>query len=221
LEPGCNALQKSETQNPFIKMNYSQNHEQDIILQYFKDQPGFFCSIGENDGETLSNVRALALAGWSGVCIEPSPKAFKRLEKLYEDNDNVMCYNAAIATKLGPVTLYESGSHLGNGDVGIVSSLIEPETLKWSDSTTFDPVEVLGTTWKAFNVHAQIDFISIDAEGMDLSILLQMDLGALGCQMLCIEYGSDWAVRNRIEKYVEPFGLKRVFVSPENLIFAL
>ena len=49
-------------------MRFSQNQEEDVILKYFEYLPvGTFLSIGENDGQTLSNVRALAEKGWHGV----------------------------------------------------------------------------------------------------------------------------------------------------------
>ncbi len=38
--------------------NYSQNQEQQVILDYFGNKVGRLLSIGENDGETLSNSRA-------------------------------------------------------------------------------------------------------------------------------------------------------------------
>ena len=42
-------------------MRYSQNNEQDIILQYFGNRKGFFLDIGANDGITLSNTYALLI----------------------------------------------------------------------------------------------------------------------------------------------------------------
>jgi len=65
-------------------MNYSQSKEQEVILDYFKDHIGTFCSLGENDGITFSNVRALAERGWTGVMIEPDPEAFERLQNRYD-----------------------------------------------------------------------------------------------------------------------------------------
>jgi len=55
---------------------YSQNLEQNYILEYFKDRRGTFIDIGANDGLTLSNTRALVELGWRGVFVEPSPMAF-------------------------------------------------------------------------------------------------------------------------------------------------
>lgn len=59
--------------------DYSQNKEQTIILKYFEGQLGYFLDIGGNDGETLSNTRALAQLGWRGVLVEPAEIAYKKL----------------------------------------------------------------------------------------------------------------------------------------------
>ena len=60
-------------------MRYSQNNEQDIIMQYFIGNRGTFLDIGANDGVTLSNTYALQQAGWGGVLVEPSEEAFNRI----------------------------------------------------------------------------------------------------------------------------------------------
>lgn len=46
-------------------MGYSQGNEEEVILNYFGDFKGVFLSIGENNGIDLSNVRQLAVDGWS------------------------------------------------------------------------------------------------------------------------------------------------------------
>ena len=81
--------------------HYSQNNEDIIIQNYFKDFTGRLLSIGENDGVTLSNVRALIEKGWQGDLVEPSPSAYSMLEMLYKDNDNVTTHKLAIADKNG------------------------------------------------------------------------------------------------------------------------
>ena len=64
-------------------MNYSQNNEQEIIINLFKGKrDGKFLDIGANNGVTLSNTFALAnFYGWSGLLVEASPKAYQRLLK--------------------------------------------------------------------------------------------------------------------------------------------
>jgi hypothetical protein len=64
-------------------MMYSQNLEEQYILNYFGDYVGTFLDLGCNDCLTFSNTRALALKGWKGIFIDPSPKAMERCKTLY------------------------------------------------------------------------------------------------------------------------------------------
>ncbi len=205
-------------------MNYSQNNEQDIILDYFKNKPHCtFLDIGANDGETFSNTRALALNGWPGVCIEPGLAAFEKLKILYPESNPVECFNIAITRSDGPIVLHESDS-IYSSDVGLLSSCIFAETLKWKHETTFSDTVALGVSWNTFLKEFRndlFDFISIDAEGMDLEILFQMDLKGLECQLLCIEWGGDLAKKSAIQNYVLEFGMKEINCNPTNVFYGL
>ncbi len=58
-------------------MYYTQNNEEQIFIDYFKNQnPSELCvlDIGANDGKTFSNSLRLIELGWSAILIEPSPK---------------------------------------------------------------------------------------------------------------------------------------------------
>lgn len=169
---------------------HSQNNEEQLIAQYFGDHVGTFLDLGANDGSTLSNTRALALKGWSGVCVDASPKAYAKLERLYADCDHIETHNVAMGNKDGWLTLHESGSHLNAGDVALVSSVVEAETERWKAATDFEAVTVPAITFATLlkrSKYSTFDLISVDIEGHDLMLLEQMDLTALGCQMLVIE----------------------------------
>lgn len=205
-------------------MIFSQSNEQEVILDYFKNQSeGTFLDIGANDGQTLSNTRALALNGWNGACIEPGETAFNKLSLLYADSNKVDCYEYAITVFDGAFNIYESGS-INSNDTGLLSSLILGETLKWQHQTTFEEKLIAGRSWKTFcDSHASgpFDFISIDAEGMDLEILFQIDLKESGCKLLCIEWGQDDAKKNAIQHYVSKFGMKLISINNTNVIYGL
>lgn len=207
-------------------MNYSQHSEQQVILDYFKNQnPENLCflDVGANDGKTLSNTHALALARWFGICIEPGQKAFEKLSALYENSIEVNCFNIAITRVNGPVVLHESGS-IDSEDVGLLSSCIYAETLKWKHGVEFTDSVVHGVSWDSFRetyVDSTYDFISIDCEGMDLEILFQMNLSELECKLICIEWGQNEAVKNAIHHYVSKFGMKLIYSNETNLIYGL
>lgn len=201
-------------------MKHSQNDEERIALRYFGERMGAFMDLGANDGETLSNTRALALRGWGGLCVDASPRAFDKLRRLYADRTDVDCLHAAIWEANGSIVLHESGSHLSAADVGLVSSLDKEETERWV-TEEFNEVRVPAiTVMDAIlrSQHKRFDLVSIDIEGVDLMALQQMDLGAMGCSMLIVEV-NDRGIAPYIEHCAE-HGLSLIHRNAENLIFA-
>jgi len=197
---------------------HSQNKEEEYILKYFEGKTGTFLSLGENDGTTFSNVRALALLGWSGVCVEPSPRAFQKLKNLYDGNKNIFCYQVAIADHNGKGMLQESGPLCSAADVALVSTFHQSEMDRFKRTVTYEPVEVKTFRWKTFLNRLKFkkfDFISIDCEGNDLCILQQIDLTDTQC--ICLEWNSKPELKTAFEKYLG--GFKLIYTSGENLIY--
>jgi len=199
-------------------MNYSQNNEQEVILKYFGGKVGTFIDIGANDGKTLSNTFALAEAGWSGVLVEPSPTAFALLKENYKDKKGFYFYNFALGNTNGNVKFYDSGTHLNKGDHGLLSTMVEEEKKRWTKEK-FNEIEVKCFRWKTFLNRLSIkdfDFISMDIEGMEVSLLKQMDLRSTS--MVCLEWNSKPQVKDEFDKLMVGFNV--IYTSPENLIYA-
>jgi FkbM family methyltransferase len=199
--------------------NYSQNNEQQVILDYFKGKVGTFISLGENDGETFSNVRALVLSGWRGVMVEPSPKAFERLKALYRGHKGIYIYPYAISGHNGKAILQESGPLCSAADVGLVSTFHAHEMDRFKRSVSYEPVEIRCFKWKTFLNRLSIkefDFISLDIEGEEMNVLPDMDLSKTS--MICIEWNSNANLKSAYKEYLDGFNL--LYVSAENLIYA-
>lgn len=201
-------------------MNYSQNGEQQVILDYFGDFKGTFIDIGANDGKTLSNTRALALNGWCGVLVEPSPKAFRKLKSLYEGSKKgcFYLYECALGTNNGKVTLHESGALLGSEDVGLVSSIDKEEIKRFSRNVQYEDVEVKVFRWKTFlnRLYTKtFDMISIDIEGLEIDVLKQMDLTDV--KLICVETNGNLEKKKVLDDLLQ--GFKVIYTSPENLIY--
>jgi len=198
---------------------YSQNNEEQIILDYFKDFKGHLLDIGANDGITLSNSRKLIELGWTGDLVEPSPNAFKKLKKLYSRKKKTKVHNIAIADKSETMTFYVSGEHLGNGDTDLLSTLSLKDKQKWESTTEYKTIEVQALTFKDFNsLNIKYDFINIDVEGLDVEILKQLDLNELECKCLCIEHNGTHlsAINEEMSKY----DFKVIAQNLENIIYA-
>lgn len=198
---------------------YSQNNEEQIILNYFGNKIGTLLDIGANDGVTLSNSRKLLELGWYGDLIEPAPLPFEKLKELYLKNSKVTLHNLAICDFTGVMNFFVSGSHIGKNDSGLLSTLSLADKQKWERSTQFHDITVETKKWSDFNQNKLYDFISIDAEGYDLSILKQMDLIELGCSCLCVEHnGTHYS---EIMQEIKKYNMRILLTNNENLIAVL
>lgn len=199
---------------------YSQNSEEKIILDYFGDSKGKLLDIGANDGRILSNSLALIERGWGAVLVEPDLNAFYKLKELHRLNEDVYCFNIAITDKTDTVDFYQSGTHLKQGDTGLVSTVSESDYNKWKSSTEYTITKTETSTFADFLTlfkTNQYKFITIDAEGMDLVILKQMNLTELGCHLLCVEYNGQ--NKKEFDNHVTTFGLTLIHQNGENLIY--
>jgi len=203
-------------------------------------QPMTVLDIGANDGILLSNSRALALLEWDCVLVEPAPEAFRKLHQAYNHSDHktedvvitlsrvspsrrkqsITLANAAITTQDGPIDFYDSGTHLRQGDTSLLSTTRPEEMARWKKSgEVFTKTTVRGITVKTLLAETGLtraDFISIDCEGVDLDVLRQLDLTALGTRMVCVEVN-----RNAEAPFVEYFakhGMRVLHRNYENMI---
>lgn len=204
---------------------FSQYEEEKIIAEYFEGcnpQKMTFLDIGANDGITFSNTHRLALDGWRGACLDPSPNAFEKLKKLYEFNNLIKCFNFGISNQSGELEFNESLNWVNdsNTPVGILSCLDPNEKerfygMEWqvvkSKFVTFDEF-LMTSPYKKF------DFINIDCEGHDFVVLSQIDLNLIDCKMVCIEFTHE----DHINLYSDCFS-KFNFIehkrTQDNLIF--
>jgi len=208
-------------------MRYSQNNEDEVIKNYFSKQEieNFnltVLDIGANDGKTLSNSLWCIERGWNATLVEPSNKCFNKLVELHKDNGKIQCFKVAIGNENGTSEFYESGQHAVEHygeNHSLLSSLKKYETEKWRDES-FTKTEV--DVWdfnklKEFSQRKKYDLITIDAEGFDYDILIQIDLNDVGCQMLIVE--NNGTEQNKYIEYCETFGLKLHNKTYQNLIF--
>ena len=207
-------------------MYYGQNKEDEVInnlivSKYGADFKGSILDLGANDGITLSNSRYFIEKGWNGILIEAGKLPYQKLMTTLLPNTTAI--NCAIGNQNGLLSFYESNNLLNADDIGLVSSLVADETQRWRNAGVgYVEYMVECFTWESFldNFHFKsqnFDIISIDIEGMDYDVLIQMNLEELECKVLCIEFnGKD------MQKYVDyatQHGMALVHQNPENLIF--
>ena len=194
---------------------YSQNQEEQYILNHFKDKQGTFLDLGAYDGKELSNTRALVELGWAGCCVEPHPTICEELEQNCLGFDKVFCFEIAIGKANGIFQM--------NANPTYYSTLIDSEMERWKNTDfEFKPIDVEVFDFKTFQSiqpYNTYDFISIDCEGLDYDVLSQIDLDKVKCSMVCVETNG-----KETQKYIDYIStfkdFKVVHVNAENLIMS-
>jgi FkbM family methyltransferase len=201
---------------------YSQLDEDEIILKFYGDlknkYPQFLSNkildIGANDGETISNTRALIIkySDITGYFIEPNPACYEKLSLLYPENH--MLFNFAMGDIDGISKMYCNGSHLSPNDTGLLSTILEKETKRWGD----EKWEIIDVPVKKYPfADINFDFISMDTEGMDEIILPQINLEKTW--IVCIEWNSEPEREIFFSDYCKRYSLELIHKNSINLIY--
>jgi len=192
---------------------YSQNNEEEIIVNHFGGRIGQFLDVGAYNGITFSNTHKLVELGWDGVCVEPSPSAFVSLVRLYKDNSKVKLVNCAIDKISRIVEFYDAG-----GDA--VSSMDLEHKAKWEKfgNSRFSLIFLKTITFKdLFDVFRwNFDFINLDVENKNFELFQEIDFQSLAkLKAICVEHDG------RVEQMcniVRKFGFRKLAQNGENLI---
>jgi len=152
---------------------HSQYLEDIFIDSIFRGKAtGTYVDIGANDPSDLSNTKRFYDRGWTGLNVEPDVHMHQKLcaERPRDKNLNI-----GIGNQTGELTFYElSPNTLSSfNKESALQSLRKEGAILVSET----PVNVISLAdLLKENVHSgQIDFLSVDAEGLEVEILSSND----------------------------------------------
>jgi FkbM family methyltransferase len=162
---------------------------QDLLAYlYFRGRrSGFFLDIGAHDGRTYSNSYIFERLGWRGACVEPLPGVFDQLRH----NRRCDCYQAALAGSSSPRagfihavgvdTLSGLESEMAEGhEDWIVQEGGRPERITVRTMTFSELMD-------RYPQVRTIDFLSLDVEGAEMSILRTIDFEKYDFGLIAVE----------------------------------
>lgn len=174
--------------------SYCQSLEDIFALNFVKNvlgkKNGFYIDIGANDGVTGSNSKLLEEHGWQGVLVEPNPNLQAELKA---NRPLALIKQYAITDQ----TQIEFNCVQGEGNLHGLSRI--------DDSQEFaDHVEKHGGKIQKHIVMGKkltdllieidapkdLDFLSIDVEGHELSVLKTLDFDRFQPKLICLEDNS-------------------------------
>jgi FkbM family methyltransferase len=153
--------------------SYSQDGE-DMVLRTFygekRKYKGFYVDIGAHHPFRFSNTACFYQNGWRGINIEPIPDLIKKFKRYRKGDINL---NVGIANQTSELIFYVFN------DQALSSFDKELSLSRHEDSTPYKIVKELKIQTyplsaifdKYLPENQKIDFLSIDAEGVDFDVL--------------------------------------------------
>ena len=202
---------------------------QDLYAYLFFNgkKDGFYIDIGANDGKHQSNTYFFEHMGWKGVCIEPQKDIFEILKQ----NRKCDVYNAAISgeSKEEAEFIKAAGAQGLSGLNSQMSKAHKKRIKKENGKIEIIKIKTLSfeDLMKNYPEKLHIDFLSIDVEGAEMSILKGVDFSKYSFGLLTIENNEETeGMGNELIKFMDSkgyrvlhdLGLDIMFIkkSPEN-----
>ena len=199
-------------------MSYSQNGEEAVILEYFsgRTSPGRFLDVGAYTGVELSNTRALAELGWSGVLLEPSPNNFTALQRNYAGRSGFDLLSVGLGIERKLVRFHDC--------TDAVSTTEEENRKLWAEKggVTFAPIWIHTIRWRdLFEMFpGPFDFVTIDTEGTSVDLFYDFAIEAARPAMICVEHDGEPNAK-AMTRYARPFQYSELYYDGNNLILGL
>jgi len=170
------------------------------IVSGFDKDDFFFVQIGAYDGREGDPIHDFVRQRhWKGLLVEPQPDAFAGLRSHYKDCPGLLFENAAITASGEAMPFYRlkpEYASLFHGDAGTLSSFDPEHILKHLSKpmTTSEALAVfdvpcirLGELLEKHGI-TRIDFLQIDAEGLDDEIVRAIDFAKIKPAIIRFEH---------------------------------
>lgn len=194
------------------KCHYSQYGEDAVVeaIVRSRDRKGFFVDVGCFEPVSLSNTYMLYRQGWSGIAIDPN-RDMAALWKKHRSRDRFVC--CAVGEVPGTIQ-YAKNVALPNESRVITGHESSSETTISVPMRRLD--EILATELKP---GTQIDVMSVDCEGLDLSVLKSNDFLRFRPTVLIVEDEDKGS--SEIAHYVEGLGYGLTGMTLKSRIYSL
>lgn len=166
---------------------YSQAGQDKWVHELIGDR-GVFVDVGAYDGIQTSNTYALEQLGWKGVCIEANREVFKELA----NKRGCICINKAATDYTGTILfgIESIGGH----------TVVDCDTLN----------NILSQNL----FYKEIDYLSLDIEGHELTVLKAFDFDRWQVKLMTVEhnlYCDGPAKKDALFELLTSKGFTRVF----------
>ncbi|TLG77619.1 FkbM family methyltransferase [Methylocystis sp. B8] len=215
------ARRLAERLDPFVNLAYSQDGEDMILRRLFEDKAcGFYVDVGAHHPFRFSNTCYFYRRGWSGINIDPNPEAIKAFQRDRPSDINVCVGVSDAAGELSFHFFNEPALNTFDAELAVERARLPGYRLLETRSVPVRRLEDLLTAH--LPPDKQIDFLSIDVEGMDLSVLRSNDWSRFRPRFLLVEAHERTILaieRDPINRFAVAAGYRLVAKTLNTLIY--
>lgn len=184
------------------QISFAQEGEDLIIAELLGPrQNGFYVDIGAYDPTRFSNTRYFYDRGWNGINIEPSPLALSKFKALRKRDINL---NLGISDVTGNLEFYMFEEAALNTFQPERVKLLETTTPYRSTGKVQVPVRLLKDVLNEYAKGRKIDFMNIDVESHEMSVLHSNDWNKYRPAVLLVEI-LDFSLETILENPIHRF----------------
>ena len=204
-----------------LRKSYSQFEEDLFLKKYFNNKKkGFFVDVGCHHPFKGNNTYLLYKSGWTGINIDLNQLGID-LFNIARPKDKNIC--TAISDADGFVEYYLPNNNPLSTEITIDKNF--SNILKKHHGNQYKAFTTESMTWSSLkskyeNFFKEIDFLKIDIEGADLSLLKSMDLNKLKVKLIMVEASHlNDSDRKKTINFLSSKNFSNLFDNNVNVIF--
>jgi len=167
--------------------SYSQEGEDAVLARFFgKKKNGFFVDIGSHHPHRFSNTYSFYRRGWSGICVDPLPGSMKRFRR-WRPRD--IALEMGVSEQASELTYYmfnEPALNTFSQELAQQRNGLNNWRVIEQRKVATRPLAELLAQHMPADID-EIDFLSLDVEGLDLQVLRSNDWGRWRPQIVVAE----------------------------------
>ena len=200
--------------------SYSQEGEDIILKRFFDGQvDGFYVDVGAHHPKRFSNTYLFYRKGWRGINIDAMPNSMVQFNRIRPRDINI---EKPISDKVEILTYYAFNEPALNGfskEISLLRNELKDYQIESTKELTTTTLQQILDDYLPED--KEIDFLSIDVEGLDMQVLRSIDLEKQAPRMILVEILQTNYLEvfdNEINKYLTNFNYS-IYAKSGNTVF--
>ncbi len=203
------------------RTHYSQNGEDIILAALFaKKRRGFYVDVGAHHPERYSNTHLLHKKGWWGINIDPDPNAIQLFKKR-RPHDTNLCVGISRERGEKPFFVFDDPA-VNTFSPAMAKTWQEGKNIALRKTVSVKTAPLREVLAGAVPAGTRVDFLNVDAEGLDREVLESNDWARFRPEVIAIEdhgFKPETPAESAVYRFLSGKGYTLVAVMKFSLIF--